>query len=384
MFVPRHTAKSRDRWDNVLRSNRSRVMLILAVFLLGAPDLSPGASASDDVAHPKPASHVSPLDVPAFSLVLSRDAEPQTPLHNGYVTPQVIASTAALVMPVTAAGGAARKVNPDDYAGSEVCAACHEEIADQVARTVHGVEKLPARIDEVLWGCEGCHGPGRQHAEADGDPSKILRLSKASPKERAAVCLSCHGGQDERLNFRRSEHQVSEVSCDTCHSAHGEVVHDRLLRKEANTLCFSCHGDKRSDFALAFHHKVPEGAMKCIDCHNQHGGFARQQRLFGTDQSCFTCHSDKQGPFTFEHLALRLEGCVGCHVPHGSNNPRMLTRDNSAQLCLECHSRILSPGEEFPSVGTPSFHNLTTTRFQSCTTCHVMIHGSNISPVFFE
>ncbi len=377
MRAGRHTGESRYRREHMPRSGWRRPLFALAIILLASLALLWGASAADDGADPEPACCASALEVPALSLSLP-----------GHVGQHTTANhlIAALMTPIAAAGKTPRTVNPEDYAGSEVCAACHEEIANQVARTVHGVEKLPARIDKVLWGCEGCHGPGRQHAEADGDPSKILRLSEATPEERSKVCLSCHSGQDERINFRRSEHQASQVSCDACHSSHGEVVHDRLLRKEPNTLCFSCHGDKRSDFALAFHHKVPEGAMKCIDCHNQHGGFARQQRLFGTDQSCFKCHGDKQGPFTFEHLALRLEGCVGCHVPHGSNNPRMLTRDNAAQLCLECHSRVLSPGEppQFPGDPTPSFHNLTTTRFQSCTTCHVMIHGSNISPVFFE
>ncbi len=274
------------------------------------------------------------------------------------------------------------RIDPDEYAGADVCAGCHEEIAQRVARTVHGAAKMPARVDRALWGCEGCHGPGKEHAESGGDKSKILRLSEAAPEARAETCLGCHGGQDERINFRRSEHQASQVACDSCHSPHGEVVHDRLLRKEANSLCFSCHGEVRNAFALAYHHKVPEGAMKCIDCHNQHGGFSQQQRLFGTDRACLKCHTDKQGPFTFEHLALRLEGCTGCHTPHGSNNPRLLTRSEQRFVCLECHSNI--GATEFPSLGTPTFHNLSTARFQSCTTCHVMIHGSNISNVFFE
>lgn len=294
------------------------------------------------------------------------------------------ALTGAPTLAVAAARRSNPRINPDEYVGSETCSGCHEEIARQVARTVHGAERMPARVEKALWGCEGCHGPGKAHAESGGDRSKILRLSEASPEARSEACLSCHGGQDERINFRRSEHRASQVSCDACHSPHGEVVHDRLLRKEANELCFSCHGEKRNDFALAFHHKVPEGAMQCIDCHNQHGGFSQQQRLFGTDRACLKCHTDKQGPFTFEHLALRLEGCTGCHLPHGSNNPRLLTRSEQRFVCLECHSSITSEAEEFPTVGTPSFHNLNLDRFRSCTTCHVMIHGSNISDVFFE
>jgi DmsE family decaheme c-type cytochrome len=280
-----------------------------------------------------------------------------------------------------ASDDAARK--PGAIAGDQACAACHEDIVKQVARTVHGAARPSGWKADVPWGCEGCHGPGQEHVDAGGDASKIVRLGQLTPEKRSEACLGCHGGQEERINFRRSEHQANEASCDACHAPHGGAQHDRLLRQEPNALCFSCHADVRNAFSLPFHHKVPEGAMKCVDCHNQHGGFARQQRQFGTDASCLKCHSDKQGPFTFEHLALRLEGCTGCHLPHGSNNPRLLTRHEQQALCIECHSRIVSPAEPF-AVGTPSFHNLTTARIQSCTTCHVMIHGSNISHVFFE
>ncbi|MBI4161079.1 MAG: DmsE family decaheme c-type cytochrome [Acidobacteria bacterium] len=303
-----------------------------------------------------------------------------------FVAAAVLASARPSVSPLPARsnGSPAPPSDPGAYAGAETCAECHEEVARLVARTPHGAARVSARIPEALRGCEGCHGPGTAHVEAGGDPERILRLSAATPGERAGVCLGCHEGQDERINFRRSEHMGSQVACDACHAPHGEGAHDRLLRREPNDLCFSCHTEVRNAFALPFHHRVPEGAMKCIDCHNQHGGFARQQRLFGTDPACVKCHSDKQGPFTFEHLALRLEGCMGCHLPHGSNNPRLLTRSEVRFLCLECHSRIVSPGEEFPTVGTPSFHNLNQARYQNCTTCHVMIHGSNISDVFFE
>jgi hypothetical protein len=58
----------------------------------------------------------------------------------------------------------------------------------------------------------------------------------------------------------------------------------------------------------------------------------------------------------------------------------MLARSNVAQLCLECHSNLATTG----APNTPSFHNVTTARFQNCTTCHAKIHGSNTSPVFFR
>lgn len=347
--------------------------LALAALALAGLTLS-GSAAS---AEPAPVPGFARADSSRFALVLSRSSSAPAPAAAGGLAPR------AALPSVAGAAKSAHKINAEEYAGSDTCATCHEDLAKQVARTVHGAAKMPARINKALWGCEGCHGPGKEHAESGGDASKIMRLSQASPEARAETCLGCHGGQDERINFRRSEHQASQATCDSCHSPHGEVTHDRLLRQEPNALCFSCHNEKRNDFALPFHHKVPEGAMQCIDCHNQHGGFSQQQRLFGTDRACLKCHTDKQGPFTFEHLALRLEGCTGCHLPHGSNNPRLLTRSEMRFVCLECHAQIVSPAEEF-GAPTPAFHNLNQDRYKSCTTCHVMIHGSNLNKVFFE
>lgn len=123
--------------------------------------------------------------------------------------------------------------------------------------------------------------------------------------------------------------------------------------------------------------------MTCADCHQPHGGQDPRQHLRagGTTNACFRCHTDKQGPFAFEHAPLRLGDCTSCHVPHGSINPKMLVRARVQSLCLECHSAS-TPG--IPGAQPPAFHDIRSPRFQNCTTCHVKIHGSNVSPIFFQ
>jgi DmsE family decaheme c-type cytochrome len=91
------------------------------------------------------------------------------------------------------------------------------------------------------------------------------------------------------------------------------------------------------------------------------------------------CHTDKAGPFVFEHQAVKIEGCVSCHTPHGSSNPRLLKRSQVNLLCLECHSLTVDAGA--PAV--PTFHKQDQ-KYQACTLCHVAIHGSNSSNVFFK
>lgn len=305
--------------------------------------------------------------------------------------------------------------NPDDFIGSDSCAQCHSNQAAHFQVTAHR-KTLNENFSFDQRGCEACHGGARKHVEfhqtaaklyeegkseeaealyADAEKvkaAKVVYFKQLDSAEASATCLKCHEGEqgrsEERFNFRRSEHHRAGVSCLDCHSSHAPKRTEFLLKDSQPNLCFSCHGDQKAAFNKPFHHKVPEGAMKCSDCHNQHGGFQNKQLRSGVgmDQTCIKCHGDKSGPFVFEHAPVKLEGCVSCHTPHGSNNPRMLTRNSVKALCLECHSNTPGiPGVE-SSLGprTPSFHNLSQARFQNCTTCHVKIHGSNTSRVLFR
>lgn len=294
--------------------------------------------------------------------------------------------------------------NPAEYAGSQSCRACHQSEFESVAETKHGkLEKIAAWKDKVT-NCESCHGPGKAHVESDGDITKIISFAHKNSKEISETCLACHAGREEHSNFRRGEHWRNNVGCTDCHTAHGpehknsktdsitligevskqnpDAATLEMLNSSEPQLCLKCHSEVRAQFSKPFRHKVMEGAMKCSDCHNPHGGFeSKQTRLsVGADLSCVKCHANKQGPFVFEHAPLKIEGCATCHSPHGASNPKMLKRTQVRQLCLECHSSIT---ESFASKSA-SFHNQASVRYQDCTVCHAAIHGSNTSATFFR
>jgi DmsE family decaheme c-type cytochrome len=272
---------------------------------------------------------------------------------------------------------------PSGYAGSETCQACHEDIYKQYATTAHHVTETSARYQESAKGCEACHGPGQDHADASGDPEKIFNPKGKPPRVANERCLACHQQQEERHNFRQSEHGLSQVACIDCHSVHPPKPTESLLVSKGPTLCYQCHGEVRQQFQRPFHHRVHEKGMNCTDCHNPHGGFNLAQTrdsAGGTDPICFKCHTEKQGPFVFEHAPVKLEGCVICHTPHGSNNPKLLKRNVVQQLCLECHAN--TPGIFGPE--PPAFHDIRNPRFQNCTSCHVKIHGSNVNRLFLQ
>jgi len=155
-----------------------------------------------------------------------------------------------------------------------------------------------------------------------------------------------------------------------------------MLKMNDPQLCISCHSEVKPAFSSPFHHKVLEGAMRCSDCHNPHGGFELKQARLATggDAACMKCHADKQGPFTYEHAPVKTEGCVACHTPHGSSNPRLLRYAAVNQLCLTCHSVAHDVGAIEPA-GPQHNQNA---QYANCTACHVKIHGSRTSPVFFR
>jgi predicted CXXCH cytochrome family protein len=293
--------------------------------------------------------------------------------------------------------------NAADYVGSEVCKDCHEDQFKAFSHTSHAQLTNIKSWKDKATGCESCHGPGKAHVE-EADPAKIISFKNKSSKQISETCLTCHAGREEHNNFRRGEHWRNDIGCTECHSSHAaetgkNVAASNVFIGEANAqkpgfsmikllkmsepqLCMSCHTETKHQFQLPFHHKVLEGAMKCSDCHNPHGGFElKQTRLAtGADAACIKCHADKQGPFVYEHAPVKTEGCSSCHTPHGSANPRLLTTSRVAQLCLTCHSAAHDVGAIEPA--GPQ-HNLNA-QYANCTNCHIKIHGSRSSPVFFR
>jgi predicted CXXCH cytochrome family protein len=300
------------------------------------------------------------------------------------------------------------------YAGNDRCRACHKPEVIEFGKTAHA--SLPEHNDSVV-GCEMCHGAGKAHADAQeaahGDDAKsaaankLIFAFKGSPKANSERCLQCHQTSKDQSQFDHSSHARNGVACLDCHAIHlveasdnpkGESVQSAqakffsvpslpeehrwltssLLKRNQPELCYQCHGNVRASFALATHHRVPEGAMKCTDCHSPHGTNNLHEMHQAGTQTCTSCHTEKRGPFVFEHAASRVEGCTACHTPHGSSNKMLLARREERVLCLQCH------------VGSPSTtsvmpHNLQSFQAQgTCTRCHSVIHGSNFDKDFLN
>jgi DmsE family decaheme c-type cytochrome len=273
------------------------------------------------------------------------------------------------------AGTQAKQADPSEYVGAEVCATCHEDTAKKFADNPH--IKIAEMHGKTGVTCEGCHGPGKAHVDGGGDKSKIFDPAKASAKDVDATCLTCHAGTHP--NFERSPHAKANVSCISCHSVHkSDEKAEHLLVASQPTLCFQCHADQKSQFSMPFHHKVNEGVTSCSDCHDPHGTFDGKNLKTTADQNaiCTKCHTETRGPFVYEHAAVKAEGCLGCHTPHGSQNARLLNMPNINGLCNQCHSPV--------SAGTVHAMNAGSSELTPCISCHTYIHGSNMNAAFLR
>lgn len=282
-----------------------------------------------------------------------------------------------------AAPAAPKEPAPSPYAGSETCGTCHEDIAKAFAKTPHhfadGVDKKRGFDGRA---CESCHGPGAKHA-GSADAADIRNPAKLAAAAIDKICLTCHLNQPTHIGRLASSHAKDQVACTTCHKIHATGSQQLVVRRTAgiNELCEGCHLTVAAQFAQPFHHRVPEEAMSCVDCHNPHGTMrpAMTQAFGANEPGCLNCHGDKRGPFTFEHGPVRFEGCTSCHTPHGSANPRLLDRPQVQQVCLECHANLPS----MVTIGRlgvvpPAFHDLRSPQYQNCTVCHQKIHGSYV------
>ena len=278
-----------------------------------------------------------------------------------------------------------------DYAGSEVCGTCHEDIYNAFQQNPHKLVDTQKRRGFEGKACESCHGPGGKHA-GSADKKDILNPAHMPPGEAARDCLKCHLNQPTHIGRIQSSHAKNEVGCTTCHAIHRNGPNGLVPRKMAaiNEQCASCHTAVWAEFQRPYKHRLPESAMSCVDCHNPHGSIlsVSRQTYAANEPGCFRCHGNLRGPFTFEHAPIRLEGCGACHEPHGSANPRMLIRAEVRYMCLECHANLPTGAptgsaliKNPPALGgvPPAFHDLLSPQFQNCTVCHMKIHGSYVS-----
>ncbi len=134
------------------------------------------------------------------------------------------------------------------YIGSAYCYACHFDLAQQFSDTKMGrlFQVRPQNPIERL-GCEGCHGPGSNHATVGGGLGMggliEFRIDRDQPLRRAnQVCLDCH---DQAL-WHAKTGSAPEMACFDCH-----LVMSRMSRAAQLAPPFAPWNNWRNWLAIA-------------------------------------------------------------------------------------------------------------------------------------
>jgi len=214
---------------------------------------------------------------------------------------------------------------PDEtgYATSDACAACHKDIHETWAGTLHsqafsspifqqdwvnqgsadsclechatGFDASTSSYSEEGVACEACHGPMQQ-----GHPDNPMPVTPDY-----TLCATCHKTTTDE--WQASKHGQAGINCESCHDPHSQ----KLLADTVNELCTNCHKDTGSSFTHGTH---ANSGLECSDCH-----MATAPHTTSTGGLFATGHT----------FAVGSDACIGCH------QDTVHTRDTILQLTGE-------------------------------------------------
>ena len=233
------------------------------------------------------------------------------------------------------------------------CFKCHTTGGDTLGTWLEGVEGL-GNFTEGGIGCEGCHGPGRDHIVAPSttnidrvyemahqdnslgglEVNGVVQLPNPEGNDINFMCGPCHnrdyknpinasGGfvkhHEQWDEFTHTDHYGHEMTCLTCHDPHKRTIWDG---EGVIMQCATCHSDE----ATTINH---EGDATCVDCHMPYAaksGTTRGQSGFKGDvrSHLFKITVDTASMFTEDGAWVRDDdereaslspaySCLGCH-----------------------------------------------------------------------
>ena len=254
---------------------------------------------------------------------------------------------------------------------------------------------LVAEILVILFMYLGNSGWDRQPAATQSQPE----------------CKECHSN----LLAREQRHYPVEDACDNCHTSTGasHPSADSLgfrLMDEIPALCYYCHEEPMPH---NFTH-LPYVKGECLACHDAHGSAGPSLLHLPDPELCLDCHRRDYRTDSTEthnikrlvsgrmkaHSAIDLDGCLSCHLSHGSAF-RALLMDHYPEenylpalaenfaLCFQCHDTDLINARETEwgtgfRNGTTNLHwlHIHGNKGRNCRMCH-NLHGS-ASPFLIE
>lgn len=231
------------------------------------------------------------------------------------------------------------------------------------------------RLDEMVIGCESCHGPGQAHVGAPGLGRHIVQPRFLTAERENQLCANCHTRGVGKGGFT------------------GETAHTEFPSSGTDTIAFAMPGMGRAEF-LADYHTDNLGTYsddaKHSRQHHQQGNDSMKSKHFKNPYdlvTCSDCHAlhDRQNGPSLRASASDNRLCLDCHAPFGFGLSAPWTREAEA-LSVSAHMSSLAymtagydpldlanlgGGVEPGGVGR-------------CTTCHMAKTGASQSRFIHE
>jgi predicted CXXCH cytochrome family protein len=194
----------------------------------------------------------------------------------------------------------------------------------------------------------------------------------------SATCVECH----KETIQKKHVHTPAGTSCTECHKPHSAPL-ARLLTKEPQALCLSCHESVAKRAQGSKHPHEPAG-KNCLECHSAHSSDEPMVLKMPALDLCISCHQEvggKASAAAHKHGAVMdRRACLNCHNPHGTEHAKLLA-DDPVKSCLECHRTPIKVSKErtvagVPELSNPGMHRHAPIVEGNCAACH-QVHGGD-------
>ncbi len=210
----------------------------------------------------------------------NKSAKPEWRMGRIFVATGILVG--ALITGLTVGGTQAQRLRDLPEAkftggGPEACLTCHGgPKMTVIAETLHGDISDP-NSPYAQNGCESCHGPGSFHvSSARGGvgfpPLNDFGYVGWPAKGQFDTCLGCHAeshGDRSGIGWINSLHEISGLSCSSCHEVHSEENRLSDVTEQRN-ICATCHGRQNSKHEELESAGMPISSLTCSTCHDVH------------------------------------------------------------------------------------------------------------------
>ncbi|CUU10353.1 Por secretion system C-terminal sorting domain-containing protein [Candidatus Kryptobacter tengchongensis] len=216
-------------------------------------------------------------------------------------------------------------------------------------------------INDMIIGCESCHGPGSDHAST-GDKTKIINPKNLSYERQLEVCGQCHfRGSSNNRTHEYPWDETNNKGYIPGDSLGLYIIHNPGLWPDNYTS--RQHHQQYNDLLKSKHYSNPYHKVTCFECHNPHKVTSNPHQvvdsLYVRDQSgnyiwiktknndntlCLACHAG-YGPFAGLTRAMIMDpvanrdtiaSVVSRHTHH-SYDPENRNNTGGTSRCSKCH-----------------------------------------------